>query len=445
MNPSPRHLLATVAAATLSCAAFAAPSDPASGTTAATERPEVSMKLVPSGAMPKLGGYRPQRLTLSADKPADLKKAPDMKSPLYGQVDFGGKRYLVAVDEPDNADAKLYVDSNGNGDLTDDPANKWEKKQNNGPNGQQLTTYMGSFQLPIGGAQADKPQLVSMGAYRFDKNDPNRAQLKTTLLYYSDYVYEGDVTLGGKKHHALLADPNAKGEFGGAARGPGSSMLFVDLNDDGKFTNRAEVFEAGKPFNVGGTTWAMAFPGDGGAPFKLAKSNEQVAEIPLPPNHGVGSKVTPFKATRMDGKPVKFPADYKGKVVMLDFWATWCGPCMGEVPGLVSAYNEYHPKGIEILGISLDQPKAEDTIKKVTGEKGMTWPQVYDGKFWQAEVAQLYGIESIPSAFLVDGDTGEVLAAGTSLRGENLAKSFQAALEKKQGGAQPAGAKSEAK
>jgi len=130
---------------------------------------------------------------------------------------------------------------------------------------------------------------------------------------------------------------------------------------------------------------------------------------------------------------------------MLDFWATWCGPCMGEVPGLAKAYGEFHPKGIEILGISLDQPKAEDTIKKVTGEKGMTWPQVYDGKFWQAEVAQLYGIESIPSAYLVDGDTGEVLAAGTSLRGENLAKSFQAALEKKQGGAQPAGAKSEAK
>ena len=183
------------------------------------------MNLVPSGAMPKRGGYRPQRLTLSADKPADVKKAPDMKSPLYGQVDFGGKEYLVALDEPDNADAKLYVDSNGNGDLTDDPATKWEKKQNNGPNGQQLTTYMGSFQLPLGGADADKPELASLGAYRFDKNDPNRAQLKTTLLYYSDYVYEGDVTLGGKKHHALLADPNAKGEFGGAARGPGSSML----------------------------------------------------------------------------------------------------------------------------------------------------------------------------------------------------------------------------
>jgi thiol-disulfide isomerase/thioredoxin len=444
MKLSTRHLLATAATATLTCAAVAAPSDPAPGTTSATERPEVSMKLVPSGAMPKLGGYRPQRVNLSADKPADLKKAPEMTSPLYGQTSFGGNQYLVAVDEPDKADAKLYVDSNGNGDLTDDPATKWEKKEANGPNGQKLVQYTGSFQLPLAGAGADKPLLVSLGAYRFDKNDPNRTQLKTTLLYYSDYLYEGDVTLGGKKHHALLADPSAKGEFG-AAGGPASSTLFVDLNDDGKFTNRSEVFEAVKPFNVGGTTWAMAFPGDGGAPFKLAKSNEQVAEVPLPPNHGVGAKITPFKATRMDGKAVNFPADYNGKVVMLDFWATWCPPCMAEVPGLVSAYNEYHPKGVEILGISLDQPKAEDTIKKVTGEKGMTWPQVYDGKFWEADVAKLYGIEAIPAAYLVDGDTGEVLAAGASLRGEDLAKTFQAALDKKQGGAQPAGAKSEAK
>ena len=97
----------------------------------------------------------------------------------------------------------------------------------------------------------------------------------------------------------------------------------------------------------------------------------------------------------------------------------------------MSAYNQYHPQGIEILGISLDQPNAVPQIKKVTTENGMSWPQVYDGKFWKAEVAQAYGINSIPAAFLVDGDTGEILAAGGALRGESLQQTFGAALEKK--------------
>jgi peroxiredoxin len=101
------------------------------------------------------------------------------------------------------------------------------------------------------------------------------------------------------------------------------------------------------------------------------------------------------------------------------------------VPSLTKAYQEYHPKGIEILGISLDQPNAADKVKQVTADNNMPWPQVYDGKFWQAEVAQMYGINSIPAAFLVDGDTGIILASGNSLRGPNLEKSFQEAIEKK--------------
>src|SRR4029453_11070748 len=108
------------------------------------------------------------------------------------------------------------------------------------------------------------------------------------------------------------------------------------------------------------------------------------------------------------------------------------------VPGLVSAYNTYHPKGIEILGISLDQPNSAEKVKSVTSEQGMTWPQVYDGKFWKAAVAEMYGIQSIPSAFLVDGDTGEILAAGNSLRGDNLEKAWEAGVGEKGAPARPA-------
>src|SRR5205814_5257012 len=112
-------------------------------------------------------------------------------------------------------------------------------------------------------------------------------------------------------------------------------------------------------------------------------------------------------------------------------WATWCGPCMAEVPGLAKAYAEFHTKGIEILGISLDQPNTAAKVKEVTAAKNMSWPQVYDGKYWQAEIAQLYGINSIPAAFLVDGDTGTILTTGNSLRGPALEETWTAALEKK--------------
>ena len=451
------RMIVAAASACLGISAYAAPgaqadkpqakaSTPAAAPAAAAG--EVKLNVLPAGAAQKIGGYNPQQAKLAKGKPASLKKAPEMAAPLYGQIAFGGKQYLVALDEPDGADAKLYVDANANGDLTDDPAPAWEKKQGQGPNGVQLTQYAGAFQLPLG---ADKDagaagEMVTLSAYRFDKNDPQRQQLKSTLMYYSDYAYEGEVVLGGKTYPALLTDMAATGQFSARGGGPkgGGNLLFLDINGDGKFTPRGEVFEAAKPFNVAGTTYAMAFPGDAGAPVKLTVSNAKVPEIALPPNHSVGAKITPFKAKRMDGKVVSFPADYKGKVVMLDFWATWCPPCMAELPGLVSAYNQYHPKGVEVLGISLDQANAAPQIKKVMTDHGMTWPQVYDGKEWKAEVAKTYGINSIPAAFLVDGDTGEILAAGGSLRGGNLEQTLQAAVEKKKapkGGVAASGAK----
>ncbi len=130
---------------------------------------------------------------------------------------------------------------------------------------------------------------------------------------------------------------------------------------------------------------------------------------------------------------MNFPGSYAGKVVMLDFWATWCGPCVGEIPNMVEAYEKYHDKGFEILAISLDRKGDGAKLKAFTEEHRMPWPQVFDGGFWQAAVAQQYGIDSIPRAFLVDGDTGEVLAGGDAIRGEALGPAIEAALKKKAG------------
>ncbi|MEW6712461.1 MAG: TlpA disulfide reductase family protein, partial [Candidatus Riflebacteria bacterium] len=115
-----------------------------------------------------------------------------------------------------------------------------------------------------------------------------------------------------------------------------------------------------------------------------------------------------------DGKDLSLER-FKGKVLLVDFWATWCPPCRAEVPNIVKAYKEYNPKGFEIVGISFDESreKFDEYIK----ENAMPWPQYFDGKGWQNEVGPTYGIQSIPAMYLLDKE-GKVVTS--DLRGEKL-------------------------
>jgi thiol-disulfide isomerase/thioredoxin len=103
--------------------------------------------------------------------------------------------------------------------------------------------------------------------------------------------------------------------------------------------------------------------------------------------------------TAVDGRPVDLAA-LKGKVVLIDFWATWCPPCRGEVPNVKKTYDQFHGKGFEIIGISLDKEK--DKLTQFTADNQMSWPQYFDGLYWQNKYARQFGIDSIPAMWLID-------------------------------------------
>ena len=124
----------------------------------------------------------------------------------------------------------------------------------------------------------------------------------------------------------------------------------------------------------------------------------------------------------VEGEKIDLAAK-KGKVILLDFWATWCGPCIAELPNVKTAYEKYHDKGFEIIGISLDTDKGR--LKEFIKEREMPWPQYFDGKGWDNKLADEYGIRSIPAVFLVKDN--EVIATG--VRGELLEEKLAELLE----------------
>jgi thiol-disulfide isomerase/thioredoxin len=208
------------------------------------------------------------------------------------------------------------------------------------------------------------------------------------------------------KFQSIIVDSAAK------ARSPLVALFYITNAQIDKFPKESLAVIQRLEKEIPASTYTKEFRA---IYTKYEQQMNQQAAMQNAPAVGIGQPAPEIDLKTPEGKSVKL-SSLKGKIVLLDFWASWCGPCRMEMPNVVAAYKKYKDKGFTIYSVSLD--KEANAWKNSISNLGMTWEaNVSDLKFWQSEAAVRYGVQGIPAAFLLDKN-GVIVA--TNLRGAAL-------------------------
>lgn len=329
-----------------------------------------------------------------------LEKEPGYLSatPSYGKVTIGNSStkqdIAVVVDEAEGQRPRIYIDANNNRDLTDDGSGDWTT---NGDSFRKDIVIRATFIVDGKGQQINLPYSVTR------VRDERRKQ--TRILFSPLYARSGNLKLGNKVFRVLVETFSRQGLYSK----PDDITIGIDTNQDGKVDRgllSAEILwggaGGGKPFNIDGESYRIAGATDPGDKIFL-----EVSPIKVAPKKyiTVGEAAPDFDFQTLTDHQMKL-SSLKGKVVLLDFWATWCGPCVANLPTLKDFYRQNERSRLEIVGISLDGGEStkttrDDVVRFVTKEQ-INWPIAFDNKGWDNAIAILYNVTGIPIHVLVD-------------------------------------------
>lgn len=357
---------------------------------------------------------------------------------LYGVLQNGspdGALTVAVLRKPDGQE-QVILDMNDNEDLTDDQRYSWSGSYGPMVKGvPTLPSFEARIQRICPSAAALVDIAVTFRRYEKDKATGRAAVGLTNGIVANVNSYtEGTVQLGAKTYKVALMPVTLAGADS-PFNHPGTAIIF-DLNGDGHLDGHpfrgGERFNLGSPFVIGGQGYQVKDATcdgrhvvletvDAAAAAAAAAAKQPPPATPAPPPGAPapGQSAPDFALTTIDGDSIRL-SDYRGKVVLLDFWATWCGPCRMEMPYVKSAYERYHKRGLEIIGVSLDNTPTE--VRAYTKMSGMSWPQILQGRGTMTALKRDYGIRSIPAAFLIDQ---KGIVAATHPRGDGLLQAIE--------------------
>ena len=248
-----------------------------------------------------------------------------------------------------------------------------------------------------------------------------RVGLPTALTVFPDYGYAGKARIDGRAFTAVVA-----GDLGPDAK------VWIDRNGDGRRQSQAEVVTVGAPFDFSGVTHELRL-GPGG--LAVVRSARSVPRVPDAPDLRVGRRMPALWLRTRSNETVRLPDSYRGKLVLLDLWASWCPPCVEALPTIARAYASLHGKGLEVVGVDLDEAGALAGADALGRSRGIVWTEVADGKGWANPIVGRLGVEEIPKLLLVDGDTGRIVATEAEMTAGGIEATLASAVRAK--GASP--------